>query len=315
VKHKTELHFEDLLVPIGLEKFVNENWDERSLFIPCENPDKRKLFDMRRLANAWQKGSPVKAGLVDTDGAYLEKEIDWKVGGEYLDRGATLCTMDLEDVDEELKAICCEARRCLGLAGNAFVNAYLSTRGQGFPMHYDVRGGIIIQVFGSKSWVFGRTPVVENPVISHVLSRELSAGTGGGRVSDVPVPADLEEAVLSPGDVLYLPAGTWHRGRAIDVSLGVTLSFRPITAVKLVGPLLEELARGNALLRKPLPAALKVKNQAKAEEGEAPLEVLAALSEQIAALREELDRVDAKRLALQWRRVFEGSDVVLGESS
>ena len=49
------------------------------------------------------------------------------------------------------------------------------------------------------------------------------------------------EQVLTPGDVSFLPAGTWHKARAIEYSLALTVACPPMTAADFV----DDVIRGH----------------------------------------------------------------------
>jgi hypothetical protein len=54
---------------------------------------------------------------------------------------------------------------------------------------------------------------------------------------EVPYPPDEREFVeelLSPGDVLFFPAGTWHQTELIDLSLSLTMTCIPKTTADVV---------------------------------------------------------------------------------
>lgn len=62
---------------------------------------------------------------------------------------------------------------------------------------------LVLQLEGSEHW-------------------EVEAAPGG----DEP-PADGVQELLAPGDLLYLPPGTWHRSVALEPSRALTLAARP----------------------------------------------------------------------------------------
>jgi hypothetical protein len=62
-------------------------------------------------------------------------------------------------------------------------------------------------------------------------SGDIDAAMGDG---DAPAGAGLVRGALAPGDVLYLPKGTWHRAQAIGGSLGLTLAMESVTPLHLI---------------------------------------------------------------------------------
>jgi lysine-specific demethylase/histidyl-hydroxylase NO66 len=97
-------------------------------------------------------------------------------------------------------------------------NAYLTPPGsQGFAVHSDTHDVFVLQTAGTKQW-------------------ELHAPPGHPD-------QDVEEPVLEPGHVMYLPTGTPHAARAQDtVSLHVTIGINQLTWRGLVERSLSSLA-------------------------------------------------------------------------
>src|SRR5262249_14974424 len=50
----------------------------------------------------------------------------------------------------------------------------------------------------------------------------------------LPSRKDVLETTLHPGDVLYLPAGTWHRAFANKRSFAVSTAIHPVTPMMLI---------------------------------------------------------------------------------
>ena len=76
----------------------------------------------------------------------------------------------------------------------------------GFDPHYDVHDVFVLQAAGQKRWIV-HEPVHENPLPSQPWTDHRAAIAE--RVADEPV----IDAVLSPGDALYLPRGWIHSAR------------------------------------------------------------------------------------------------------
>jgi hypothetical protein len=64
------------------------------------------------------------------------------------------------------------------------------------------------------------------------------------------------EAVREPGDGLYLPAGTWHRARAIGRSLALSLMVSPFRYQQLLAAALERALLDDPRLREDVPLVL-----------------------------------------------------------
>lgn len=154
------------------------------------------------------------------------------------------------------------------------VNAYLTPAGnQGFATHYDTHDVFVLQVDGRKHWR------VHEPVVRDPLERQ----PWGGHADEVAAVAEgppALDAVLSPGDALYLPRGWLHSASAEGVrSLHLTVGVRALTRYSIVEALLA-LAAGEPSLRGGLPFGLDV---ADADQ------VAPELTETVKALRDWLD--------------------------
>lgn len=126
----------------------------------------------------------------------LLHDLDPEVLNARLREGATLILDAANELDPELQAL------CAGLAAE-FVcacqaNLYACWGGvQGFDVHWDDHDVFVVQVEGAKRWsLYGST---------------LTAPTRRLRQLDHERPEEpIEEIVLEPGDMLYLPRGYWH---------------------------------------------------------------------------------------------------------
>lgn len=114
------------------------------------------------------------------------------------------------------------------------VNAYVTPpQSRGFDDHYDVHDVFVLQISGAKHWRI-HAPVHEAPLRDQPWT---------DRRDEVRAEAEREpliDAVLEPGDVLYLPRGTLHAATALgDVSTHLTFGVhtwnRHHVAEELVG--------------------------------------------------------------------------------
>jgi hypothetical protein len=122
------------------------------------------------------------------------------------------------------------------------VNAYASwTATEGFGTHWDDHDTLIVQIEGAKRWrIYGPTRL-------HPTYRDLTAPTP-------PQGDPLDEFVLHPGDLLYVPRGHWHAVCASEgvASLHLTCGLQTTTGADLIGHLADEL-REDDLVRADLP--------------------------------------------------------------
>jgi len=149
-------------------------------------------------------------------GRQLTGLVDGRTAVEEFRNGATVVFQGLHRSFPPLVDLI--SRLELELGHPCQANAYLTPPGsQGFAVHSDTHDVFVLQTAGSKQWELHAPP--EHP--------------------DQPV----EEPLLEPGHVMYLPTGTPHAARAQDtVSLHITIGINQLTWRGLVERALASLA-------------------------------------------------------------------------
>jgi ribosomal protein L16 Arg81 hydroxylase len=138
-------------------------------------------------------------------------------------------------------------------------NAYVTPpQNQGFSAHYDVHDVFVLQIDGEKRWRI-HSPVLASPLRDQAWS---------DRKADVEKRTEeppLMEAVLQPGDCLYLPRGYLHAATALGgVSTHLTLGIHVWTRFALAQQLVEQALRTVAddpVIRTSLPLGVDVSDQ------------------------------------------------------
>jgi len=147
---------------------------------------------------------------------------------------ATLALRRVESLFPRVEWLLASVQRSLGIGGEISCASHSSSDGNGAEFHFDPQAVFILQIEGEKRWSYTPTPTVDWPShgnISNAFREERSALLlSPPRLND----ERLVERLLSPGDLLYLPAGTWHRAKAIGRSLALTLSYRPLNPGDLI---------------------------------------------------------------------------------
>ncbi|WP_159149718.1 cupin domain-containing protein, partial [Dietzia lutea] len=138
-------------------------------------------------------------------------------------------------------------------------NAYITPpASRGFDLHYDVHDVFVLQTSGTKRWLVHepvhRHPLPDQPWTDH---REAIAA----RAADEPV----IDAVLEPGDCLYLPRGWIHSAEAQgETSIHLTVGVAPLTGVDVARAALDALG-SDEQLRASLPLGLAPAEAARVE--------------------------------------------------
>ena len=167
------------------------------------------------------------------------------------------------------------------------VNAYVTPpQNQGFDDHYDVHDVFVVQVAGEKHWRV-RAPVHDVP-LRHQPWTDRREAVQAAAASAAPV----VDAVLRPGDVLYLPRGWLHSatalgGTSIHLTFGVHVWTRRTLAEDLLAAVGRRLDDSEAM-REALPLGVDVLD---------PATTLLARDALRDAVLEALDAVEDEELA------------------
>jgi bifunctional lysine-specific demethylase and histidyl-hydroxylase NO66 len=136
------------------------------------------------------------------------------------------------------------------------VNAYVTPpQSRGFDDHYDVHDVFVLQISGHKRWRI-HEPVHPAPLRDQPWTDRREAVA---EAADTPPVID---AVLEPGDCLYLPRGHLHAATALgDVSTHLTFGVHTWTRHAIAGTMLDrallDLA-GDVDVRASLPLGVRV---------------------------------------------------------
>jgi ribosomal protein L16 Arg81 hydroxylase len=180
-----------------------------------------------------------RGGVVVAPVIYLDRgAVRTEQLAKLMARGASVIVGHIDRYFPALAARSAEVRATT--REKSWFGAIVSTgEGGALMRHYDPDDLLILQVEGSKRWLIHGNAVpdpVENPPPGH-------ADSAGEVVFD---------EVLHPGDLLFVPAGHWHRceNRA-QLSMHLGLFVSPPSGCKIAERLLSE-ALAEPLLRKPL---------------------------------------------------------------
>jgi cupin superfamily protein len=166
------------------------------------------------------------------------------------------------------------------------VNAYVTPpSSRGFSPHYDVHDVFVLQVAGEKHWTI-HEPVLTDPLRTQPWT---------DRAAAVAAAAEREpviDAVLRPGDALYLPRGYLHSATALGaISAHLTVGIHSVTrwaAAESALDLVRVLAAEDPELRRSLPLGVDLAD---------PAAVADDVATVVTALKGWLDRVDPAEVA------------------
>jgi lysine-specific demethylase/histidyl-hydroxylase NO66 len=258
------------LIAIDRERFASNYWGQQALFtraaeLPAPFAELLDADAVDRLVSERGLRTPflrvAKNGTTLADkmftgpggvGASIADQVsDDKLVRLFAD-GSTLVLQALHRVWPPIIQLCQQLAAELGHPVQA--NAYVTPpQNQGFSDHYDVHDVFVLQIEGEKRWRI-HEPVLEAPLRDQPWTDRKAAVDR--RARDVP----LIEAVLRPGDCLYLPRGFLHAatalgGVSIHLTIGVHTWTRYALAEQLVGQALRTLA-ADPTIRQSLPVGL-----------------------------------------------------------
>ncbi len=295
--------FRRALSPLTDEDFLRDYWESQSLVIPGGADKHAALhFDFERFVLALDRVAPgsVKASSVSVTGEGTYTTIAAAEARSYFDAGMTICVTGIDQHVPELARLARDTREALGLAGEVLCNCYLSPEGTGFGMHFDVQSVFLLQIEGSKYWQFAERPSIEFPpeATDALPTRRLDEYRRRHPAVVLQDPADAHwlEHDLQPGGLLYMPPGTWHRGRASTYSLAITLTCCTHAFSSELTRLLEKHLFSSSAWRRNLPAVIG------AGRGSGlPMEVESFIDSRLAELQALVSALRPSDFASDWR--------------
>ena len=212
--------------------------------------------------------------------------------------GRSICMSDIQVRHEPLRHIVAALKSVLGLAQQIGFACYLSPTQQGIPLHCDRHDVFILQIEGEKQWRYAASASARFPLLAtqpaNPATIEHFVAVHGRQNTRVPRERDLLRAVLHPGDLLYLPAGTFHATHAPRHSLSLTLGCTPRPMSSIIGTAIERAFRDHPEWRRN-PPPIEASNAASAR----AIERL--LRSRMRDLSRWLDTADVDAFASVWR--------------
>jgi ribosomal protein L16 Arg81 hydroxylase len=225
---------EALFHPVQEQVFFEQYWNRKALYLPGQ-PDKfAGLFDRAAFDRAVHNCVDLKVGFTDENGWPGHFNIKPEQVTEMLADGKTVCASFIDPQNPVLTAFLNRIARHFAVAGNFFFNSYLSPDGGGFGLHLDHHPVSILQIEGQKRWWYSPEPDLKEVITNVSFPSDRDTLKLPWVTVTRPREKDLCEVVLNPGDVLYMPKGTWHRAQAIGGSLGLTLAMESVVPLDLI---------------------------------------------------------------------------------
>lgn len=230
-----------------------------------------------------QEGSVLAASAYTASGGFGAEIADQVSSDKVLAEFAAGATIVLQGLHRLWPPIIDFTRALIDDIGHpAQVNAYVTPpSSQGFEPHYDTHDVFVLQISGEKHWRI-HAPVHVDPLRTQPWDQHRAA------VARAATHEPVIDAVLRPGDALYLPRGWIHSATALGAtSVHLTVGMSAYTRADIVDALLGQVG-DNAALRASLPLGLDLR---------APEALTPIVEQTVQALIETLQQTDASRPA------------------
>src|SRR5689334_4919035 len=209
--HAAEGDLKALLYPVEEQVFFQHYWNRKALYI-SGTPDKfAGLFDRAAFDRAVHTCADLKVGFTDEKGWPGHFNIKPEQVEQMLAGGKTVCASVVNPGNAILTTFINRIVKNFLVAGSFFFNSYLSPDGAGFGLHLDHHPVSILQIEGRKRWWYSPEPGLKQVITNVSFPKDRDTLKLPWVTVTRPREEDLCEVVLNPGDVLYLPKGTWHQ--------------------------------------------------------------------------------------------------------
>jgi ribosomal protein L16 Arg81 hydroxylase len=234
-----------LLAPVSEEAFLSHFIEKKRLHVKSEDPGRAASLlpwtTINRLIQSDvlppERFRVVRSNVDLLPSMYRHKDDEQQLRAGALQallrQGVSLVINGISDLVPELGALTGAVERRLG--HRSWVNAYLSFgKGSALKPHWDEHDVLVLQVHGRKRWRSFGMPV-PYPVAKHNAGSDLGSTV-------------VWEAVLEPGDLLYLPRGEVHEAAVADAdSVHVTFGIQTLSAIDFLGWVAERASHDEIL--------------------------------------------------------------------
>ena len=210
---------EKLLGDISIEVFKRDSLSQRPVAKPGTAREYYKLIGWDLLAEIFATHYKdcwlVNRGQLTQPSATGQLTIESAQAG--FSRGETIVIRHSEKAHSGLNKIAREF--AAGFAAPVDIQLYCTPEAQeGFDWHYDIEDVFVIQSSGQKEFSLRKNVALEKPssVIIPKNLKELEALSEGPEF----------KCLLKAGDFLYIPAGYWHKARALTPSFHLSVGVR-----------------------------------------------------------------------------------------
>jgi hypothetical protein len=240
-------------------RFLDEYWGQATYHgVACVSSRLRAAFALdvdsfKRSARAMAPGM-LRAYARSSDGAGQEFAITAAQIDELVWSGMTIQAQGFQRAHPPVAAVIGALREEFEFVGMITANIFFSPPHSGYGVHFDDREVFNIQLEGTKAWRCATSPAIASPPFGAKVEDLASLREAHPWFQpSAPRPRALRPCTLAPGDLLYMPPGTWHEASANEPSLSITFNFHhPSRARVLADQLVSVLLRDDEWRRPPL---------------------------------------------------------------
>ena len=167
----------------------------------------------------------------------------------YLD-GESIYILGLDRTVKPLRDLCDGLAVDLALdPRDVTVQAWAAGGATNVGMHFDLDYNFNVQIAGRKQWRTAPNDLVINPIGGYFATLGGNFVSDTGRKLPSKMPEDAQTWLVQPGDVVYVPRGTWHATCTTEATFAMAFVIQPLTWADHVARLLKERLHAEARWR------------------------------------------------------------------
>ena len=252
INHSSDFDFQTLLYPFSDAHFFDQYWEQKPLHI---SRNKGHYYDALFSTDALEQVlqttglNPPDIRVVQNQNEMLPAKYHREDGSLHLnqlykayDEGYTIILNGLQRFWPPLMAFCHYFQTLL--SHRVVANCYFSPRqSKALHPHYDTHDVLVLQLAGSKQWKI-HEPTQPVPLLN----------TFQPVFSEDQLNTPIQDVVLKPGDLMYIPRGFIHHAQTTETfSFHLTVGIYPSQWIDLIHQALVAISLKDERLRRALP--------------------------------------------------------------
>ena len=222
-----------LVSPLTVNEFMTGHWPKEFFVVHNLETTIASLTQLpflksrEALLNVWP--NKVQAHLPDAKDEVSAVEVSAGDARKLFANGMALLFDNAQKISPDLTRWLDAIRKELGLpiSTHARCLIYATPDGKGNAAHFDQNINFVLQLQGTKTWWLAPNDNVENPSQRHTMGMPLDRELKSYLQDKIPesMPVNAARIVLTPGSMLFVPRGFWHRTEASGEALALNFTF------------------------------------------------------------------------------------------